>query len=143
MTLINFDTNRINEASMEFYKEYVEGEPLDQDTPHECFFAGAEFILRELEKEGKICNLLKNNSYNNIIIKKGMDKLTEKLSKMIHIKGFKIIMYPDPEINVSKLVWEINGDHYFDSLEELHYFKIGLEELYTSYLGDIEIKEIN
>ena len=37
----------LQEAAMEYYLENIEGEPLDQDTPIECFVAGCEYILNK------------------------------------------------------------------------------------------------
>ena len=36
-----------------YYKEDIEGEPLDQDVPIECYIKGAEFVLDENKKNFK------------------------------------------------------------------------------------------
>lgn len=37
----------LQEAAMAYYLEFIEGEPLDQNTPIECFIAGCEYILNK------------------------------------------------------------------------------------------------
>ena len=40
----------INTKANEYYRENIEGEPLDQNVPIDCFIKGAEFILEENKK---------------------------------------------------------------------------------------------
>jgi hypothetical protein len=80
--------NFIQGAAKLFYTENVEGEPLDQDTPIECFIAGAEFILTAQKKHRNICNIFNYSPYN---LKKSNMKLTEKfltnISKIMKVTG--------------------------------------------------------
>jgi len=43
----------IDAKAKEYYKENIEGEPLDQDVPIACFIDGAEFVLAENKKNYK------------------------------------------------------------------------------------------
>lgn len=40
----------IKGEAVKFYKEWVEGEPLTQDTPVACYVEGAEYVLRKNKK---------------------------------------------------------------------------------------------
>jgi len=40
-------------SAKSFYIEEIEGEPLDQDVPIECYIKGAEFVLNENKKNFK------------------------------------------------------------------------------------------
>ena len=44
------DKLTILNSATAYYKEDVEGEPLDQDVPIECYIKGAEFVLAENKK---------------------------------------------------------------------------------------------
>jgi hypothetical protein len=55
----------IRDAAKLYYNEYVVGEPLDHDTPIECFEAGAQFVINAQKKRNKR-NLLRDNSYCEI-----------------------------------------------------------------------------
>jgi hypothetical protein len=43
----------IKSSAKSFYVEEIEGEPLDQDVPIECYVKGAEFVLNENKKNFK------------------------------------------------------------------------------------------
>jgi len=45
--------DKIKSSATAYYKEDIEGEPLDQDVPIECYIKGAEFILDENKKNFK------------------------------------------------------------------------------------------
>lgn len=47
------DKKEIKESAVEYYKEYVEGEPLTQDVPIMCYVDGAKFILKKNKKNYK------------------------------------------------------------------------------------------
>ncbi len=49
MTIIKKE-EKIRQAAIKFYKKEIEGEPLDQDVPIECFIAGANFIIKKIKK---------------------------------------------------------------------------------------------
>jgi len=44
------ENNIIRGAALFYYKENVEGEPLDQGTPIKCFEAGAQFVIDAQKK---------------------------------------------------------------------------------------------
>jgi len=43
----------IKQVAIEYYKEWVEGEPLTQEVPIECYIEGAKYISRENKKNYK------------------------------------------------------------------------------------------
>lgn len=42
--------NEIKEAAIKHYKENVEGEPLTQEIPIDCYIEGAQYIMEENKK---------------------------------------------------------------------------------------------
>ena len=44
---------KIKEAAVEYYKEWVEGEPLTQEVPIDCFVEGAQYVTKENKKNYK------------------------------------------------------------------------------------------
>jgi len=43
----------IKGKAVEFYKEWVEGEPLTQDVPIACYVEGAQYVLKKNKKNYK------------------------------------------------------------------------------------------
>lgn len=44
---------KIKEAAVEYYKEWVEGEPLTQEVPIDCYIEGAQYVLKKNKKNYK------------------------------------------------------------------------------------------
>jgi len=44
----------IKEAAIKYYKEWVEGEPLTQEVPIDCYIEGATYIIKENKKNYKV-----------------------------------------------------------------------------------------
>jgi len=76
------DEKFIRNVANLYYKENVEGEPLDQDTPIECFIAGVKFILRARKIHKNMCNISDYSSYNlkknKIMIKQIFDEIANE-----------------------------------------------------------------
>ena len=83
--------NIINDAAKLFYLQNIEGEPLNQDTPIECFIAGVEFIVRAMKTHQNKCNITNYSSYNhkNIAMndKSKINKILRNVEKIIKIRG--------------------------------------------------------
>lgn len=47
------DEMKIKEEAIAYYKEWVEGEPLTQEVPIDCFEQGAQFIIKKNKKNYK------------------------------------------------------------------------------------------
>ena len=132
----------INAANL-FYKENVEGEPLDQDTPFECFHAGAKFVI-DAQKKRNNCNLPKNNSYNqhkwknkNIMIDEDKyKKILQNVEKILTVTGFHVTAPGDDSVGIPSASWEIKNDFHFDSEEELQEFKKELAGTFEWYCGE-------
>lgn len=127
----------IRGAAKLYYTEYVVGEPLDQDTPIECFEAGAQFIINAQKKRNN-CNLPKNNSYNqqkNIMDK--YQKIVENVEKFIKIGGFYITAPGDESVGIPSASWELRNDFYFDNQEELEEFRKEIKGMFEFYCGEV------
>jgi len=124
-----------------YYKENVEGEPLDQDTPIECFIAGAEFILKSKKIHAKVCNISDYSSYNlknsNMSDDKKMAKILENVEKIETVTGFYITAPGDPSVGINPATWKLENDFYFDRPEELEEFKKELRSLFEFYCGEV------
>lgn len=124
-------------AAQLYYKENVEGEPLDQDTPFECFRAGAEFVI-QAQKNRNNRNLPRENSYNQQ--KNIMDmykKIVENVEKIDKVTGFHITAPGDPSVGIPSASWEIKNEFYFDTPEELEEFKKEIKALFEWYCGEV------
>jgi len=86
------DKKTIKTAAKLYYEEYVEGEPLDQNTPIECFVAGAKFIIRANKNKNKC-----NNS--NKIPYKLENRNMENNIKLIHNYNSVIFLDIDGVLN--------------------------------------------
>jgi len=131
----------IKNAAKIFYKENVEGEPLDQDTPIECFVAGAEFILKSKKIHAKVCNISDYSSYNlknsNMSDNKKLAKILENVEKIETVTGFYITAPGDPSVGINPATWKLENDFYFDNPEELEEFKKELRSLFEFYCGEV------
>ena len=126
----------IRGAARLYYKENVEGEPLDQDTPIECFEAGAQFVLNAQKKRNNR-NLPKNNSYNqkNDTMEK-YEKILKNVEKIIEVKGFYITAHGDPSVGILPATWELRNNFYFDNQEELDEFRKEIKLMFEWYCGE-------
>ena len=132
----------INAANL-YYKENVEGEPLDQDTPFECFHAGAEFVINAQKKRNNR-NIPRDNSYNqhkwrnkNIMIDEDKyKKILQNVEKILTVTGFHVTAPGDDSVGIPSASWEIKNDFHFDSEEELKEFKKELAGTFEWYCGE-------
>jgi len=131
----------INEAAKIYYKEYVEGEPLNQDTPIECFIAGAKFIYRAMKIHQNNCNITDYSSYNHKNINMddilNSDKFLTNIENIMKITGFYVTASGDESVGIMPSTWEIKNDFYFDNHNELVKFKIEIKNLFEYYCGEI------
>lgn len=135
--IIDMKDEVIAGAAQLYYKEHVEGEPLDQDTPFECFRAGAEFVIRAQKNRNKR-NLPRDNSYNQQ--KNSMDKykkIVENMEKIDKVSGFYITAPGDPSVGIPSASWEMKNEFYFDTPEELQEFKKEIKALFEWYCGEV------
>lgn len=135
------DEKFIKNAAKLFYKENVEGEPLDQDVPIECFVAGAEFIIRAKKIHQNNCNISDYSSYNlktsNMCDNKKLAKILKKVEKIEVITGFYITAPGDESVGIFPATWKLENDFHFDSPEELEEFKKELRSLFEFYCGEV------
>jgi hypothetical protein len=131
------DKNLIKYAANHYYKENVEGEPLDQDVPVECFIAGAEFILKSQKIRETNCNIFNLSTYNPKIIDTNEDKFVNNIEKIMKITGFYITAPGDPSVGIQPATWELRNDFYFDNQEELEEFRNEIKSLFESYCGEV------
>lgn len=133
--------NFINEAAKLYYKEHVEGEPLNYETPIECFIAGGEFIVRAMKIHQNNCNISDYSSYNHKNISMDdaskINKILTNVEKIMKITGFYVIAPGDESVGIPPATWEIKNDFYFDTLEDLENFKIELQSLFEYYCGEV------
>lgn len=135
--IIGMKDDVIAGAAELFYKENIEGEPLDQDTPFECFRAGAEFVLNAQKKRNN-CNIPEEISYKER--KNNMDKykkIAENVEKISKVTGFYVTAPGDPSVGIPSASWEIKNDFYFDTPEELEEFKKELRGTFEWYCGEV------
>ena len=135
------DEKFIKNAAKLFYKENVEGEPLDQDVPIECFVAGAEFIIRAKKIHKNNCNISDYSSYNlktsNMSDNKKIAKLLKKVEEIAKISGFYITAPGDESVGIFPATWKLENDFFFDSVEELEEFKKELRGVFEFYCGEV------
>ena len=127
----------IRGAALLHYEENVEGEPLDQDTPINCFHAGAEFVINAQKKRNN-CNIPRDNSYNQQ--NQFMDmykKIAENVEKIIHVTGFYIHAPGDDSVGIPSSTWEMTNDFYFDNQEELENFRREIQSIYEFHCGEV------
>jgi hypothetical protein len=131
----------IKSAAYLYYKKNVEGEPLDQDTPIECFLAGAKFILSAIKIHQNNCNLSDYSSYNlkksNMSNTAKFKKMVENIEKINKVTGFYITAPGDPSVGIQPATWELRNDFYFDTPEELEEFRKELRGLFEFYCGEV------
>lgn len=124
------------------YKKNVVGEPLDQDTPIECFLAGAQFVI-DSQKKRNNCNIPDGDSYNAIKRrnKRIMDKMHEKIvgnvEKIITVTGFYITAPGDDSVGIPSASWTINEDFHFDTPEDLEEFRKEIKQLFEFHCGEV------
>jgi len=132
----------ISGAAYLYYKENVEGEPLDQNTPIECFEAGAEFVINSQKKRNN-CNIPEGISYKAYTrkIKRKKDamyeKIAENVSKIITVTGFYITAPGDDSVGIPSSSWEMKNDFHFDTPEDLEIFRKEIKELYEFHCGEV------
>jgi hypothetical protein len=135
------DKNFIRYVANLYYKENVEGEPLDQDVPIECFVAGANFILKAQKIHTNNCNILYVSPYNlkklAMTEKEEMQKILINVQNIITVKGFYITAPGDPSVGINPSTWELKNDFYFDNLEELEIFRGEIKSLFEFYCGEV------
>lgn len=135
------DEKFIKNAAKLYYDEYVMGEPLDQDTPIECFIAGAEFILKAKKIHANMCNISSYSSYNlkksNMNDDKKMAKMLKNIEKIDKITGFYITAPGDESVGIFPATWRLQDDFYFDNPEELEEFRDGIKYLFELYCGEV------
>ena len=135
--IVDMKDDVIAGAAELYYRENVEGEPLDQDTPFECFRAGAEFVIRAQKKRNN-CNLPRENSYNQT--KNNMDmykKIVENVEKIITVSGFHVTAPGDDSVGIPSASWEIRNDFHFDNQEELEEFRKEIKNMFEWYCGEV------
>ena len=69
-------------------------------------------------------------------------KILKNIAKITQTKGFHILMKGDPEIKVGDLIWELRGNFYFDTKDELEQFRSGLKKLYENLCGEVTVLTI-
>jgi len=130
----------IDGAGMLYYKENVEGEPLDQDTPFECFRAGALFVINAQKKRNKR-NISDYSSYNlkksNMNDTEKFRKILTKIENIIKITGFYVTAPGDESVGIFPATWTVENEFYFDTPEELEEFKKELRGLFEFYCGEV------
>lgn len=132
----------ITGAALLYYKEYIEGEPLDQTVPLACFKAGAEFIINSQQKRNN-CNIPEVNSYKAIerkrkeIMNKMYEKIAENVAKIIKVSGFYVTAPGDDSVGIQSSTWEIKNEFYFDTSEDLEEFKKEIKQLFEFHCGEI------
>jgi hypothetical protein len=134
---IGMKNNIIRGAAELHYNEYVMGEPLNQDTPIECFEAGAQFVINAQKKRNKR-NLSRDNSYNQQ--KNNMDKyqkIVENVEKIITVSGFHITARGDESVGIPSASWELRNDLHFDNQEELEEFRKEIKSMFEFYCGEV------
>ena len=132
----------IQSAAQLYYKENVEGEPLDHNTPFECFHAGAQFVI-DSQKKRNNCNIPDGISYKGIkrrnkrIMDKMYEKIAEKIGNMIKVTGFYITAPGDDSVGIPSALWELRNEFHFDDQKELDEFKKELKGSFEWYCGEI------
>jgi len=133
--------NFIKNAANHYYKENIEGEPLDQEVPIECFIAGVNFILKVQKIRGTNCNISNCSSYN--LQKNAMEDIEKfgtiltNVEKIMKIKSFYITANGDPSVGINPATWELRNDFYFDNQEELEEFRKELKSFFEFYCGEV------
>ena len=122
------DKRLIKLAAIHYYKENIEGEPLDQDVPIECFEAGAKFILRSYNINGHRSTSQDDNDDKKFIT---------NIEKIMKVEGFYITANGDPTVGINPATWELRNDFYFDNQEELEEFRNEIKSLFESYCGEV------
>jgi len=135
------DENFIKNAANLYYKENVEGEPLDQDTPIECFIAGAKFIVRAEKIHRNKCNISRYSSYNlkksNMDDMKKFRKILTNVEKIMKVTGFYITAPGDESVGIYPATWKLENDFYFDTPEDLEEFRKELKGVFEFYCGEV------
>lgn len=135
------DEKFIKGAAKLYYKENVEGEPLDQDTPIDCFIAGAEFIIHARKIHQNFCNISDYSSYNlkksNMNENEKIRKILTNAEKIIRITGFYITASGDESVGILPSTWKLENDFYFDNKEELEEFRKELQGFFEFYCGEL------
>lgn len=135
------DEKFIRNAANLYYRENVEGEPLTQDIPIECFIAGAEFIIRAGKIHRNKCNISDYSSYNpkksNMNDKTITNEILINVENIMKITGFYVTAPGDESVGIFPSTWEIKNDFYFDNIEELEKFKDELKGLFEFYCGEV------
>jgi len=130
----------INGAAQLYYNEYVVGEPLDQDTPFECFMAGAQFVINAQKKRNN-CNIPQGISYNPkkdiMDTLKKYSKIADNIEKIIKVSGFYVTAPGDPSVGINSATWEVSNDFYFDNPDELEEFRKELKTLFEFHCGEV------
>jgi len=133
--------NFINEAAKLYYKEHVEGEPLNHETPIECFIAGAKFLHRAMKIYQNNCNISNYSPYNHKNINMddilNTDKFLINVEKIIKVTGFHVTAPGDESVGIFPATWEIKNDFYFDNQKELDIFKFEIKSLFEFYCGEV------
>jgi len=130
----------ITGAALLYYKENIEGEPLDQEVPLMCFKAGAQFVIDSQKKRNKR-NISDYSSYNlkksNMSDSKILKKILINVEKIKKVTGFYITAPGDESVGINPATWKLENDFYFDNLEELEEFKKELQSLFEFYCGEV------
>lgn len=131
----------IKDAAKLYYKENIEGEPLNQDTPIECFIAGGKFIIRAMKIHQNNCNISDYSSYNHKNIKMNdiskINKFLTNIENIIKLTGFYVTAPGDESVGIFPSTWEIKNDFYFDTPEELETFRVEIKGLFEYYCGEV------
>lgn len=73
------DKEIIKESAKQYYKENIEGEPLTENIPIECYIKGAEFVLS-----------INNKNYKNVL--KTLRSVQKTLiDKNLHLEWMQIL----------------------------------------------------
>ena len=130
----------IDGAAMLYYKENVEGEPLNQDTPLECFRAGVQFVINSQKKRNKR-NISDYSSYNlkksNMSDSEKMNKILKNVEKIEKVTGFYVTAPGDESVGIFPATWTLENEFYFDTPEDLEEFKKEIKLLFEFHCGEV------
>lgn len=71
------------------------------------------------------------------------EKLLKKITEIIEVSGFHIILQGDPTVGIMDSEWNLFDDFYFDNQKELDKFKEELSIIFEGYCGAVTIETFN
>lgn len=129
--------NTVINAAQLYYKENIEGEPLDSDIPIDCFVAGAEFIIKAKRNRNNR-EIPQDNSFKKINIMAMLEK-DDPHKGMIKVSGFYITTVGDSSVGIIPATWELKNEFYFNTPQDLEDFRKEVKELFAWYSGETPI----